>query len=222
MLWNLLTEFKEVEKENALRFRDLGPKFLAPPIFIITAIIISSIYTIHTTTVWVEIVTCIVILVTTYYWVKNSNDSINKKFGNQIKRYTTKINLFRQLIRKLNLYSPKKIEYLIELSKQRKLIWKISDEIFKPFKSLFLLVIIPIFISILNTTFNKLKTFNEIFVYGILILLALLILICLLYMIKPLTVSLLDKEYTNYNTLQALLEDIYLMDFVEEEKLLIL
>ncbi|HBV98058.1 MAG: hypothetical protein JL50_00870 [Peptococcaceae bacterium BICA1-7] len=215
MIWYLLKDFKYREKEKMNFITLLGIKFWVRHIAVFVLICSLNILAVHKTNFVMSAVGYIILITYAIYFVKNTELVMEIKFGNALGRYKKRLSVLRNVLKDMDLYSDSKIHYIIELVDKQKNQLQYSKNIFKPFTIVMSTILIPLILGTLNWIYKYMKNIDEIVFYTGLIIALILALLSIAYMVKPIIADFIDKEYYSFNSLQSMLHDIYLMDFVE-------
>lgn len=218
MIWYVLAEYKKREKEKEIHFRELGVEFWSKFLLVFIPISIVNLYAIIVNNFIISSIGIIVFLVAAYFGSKSVDKKLDKKFGSGLERYKKQLDILRDVLKELELYSKAKIEYLIAQNGSKKEQWKFSTKVFKPFAAVTTTFLIPVISIILSSIFNNTELTDSVLMFIIIVIAIILTLLCIGYMLMPFVISLVDKEYLGFNSLQSLLEDIYLLDFIEAKE----
>jgi len=217
MIWYLLVEFKKEEKEKSIVLNRFKLAFWIKYIVILIPISLFDLYAIYINNAMLTFVGLVIFGITTYAIISNDNKSLEKKFGSGFERYKKRIEVIRAVLIKMDLYSEAKVKYLIDLNNERKKGWKFSTNIFRPFATISTALLIPTITLLLKWIFDHTNITNDAIKYVGAVVTIILLLLSLVYAFKPILEGFLDKEYLEFESLQNMLQDIYLIDFVDKK-----
>ena len=213
MVFYLLREFKVREKSISIEFKKVGIHFWIMLCIYFLIVCLFSLVTIYTDNVLTGFIAFFFALVGGYFFMKYIEKNIRNKSGKEIDRYKKRLSIIRELLKEFNLYSEKQVKYLLDLNNKQMNDWNFSSKIFKPIAIVISTTVVPTLMIAIKWIYDHAKTSYDVITYSGLILLSILIILGIVFMIKPFVESILDKDFSDFRSLQGLLEDIYLVDF---------
>lgn len=212
MLWYLLYEMKKIEK--------VGNNILLwiKTILIFLPFIIGLGYAVYNNNVVLAYLVDMVLFAFIYAYFKRKDKKYSENTKSDYEKYKIKLDKFRKILEAYELNSGKQVKKLLELSNEQKTKWKLSGELSKPFSYVIVSVIAPTLILILKWLFDHSSLSNEVIQYSIIVIFSIIILIGFGFMVKPLIISIIDKESHNFGKLSDYLQDIYLLDYAREDR----
>lgn len=213
MIWYLLREVKKEEKGSTLN--SFKRVLLIKYMFIFIPISLFNGYAIYKNNAMITFIVLVIFGISTYVFIYNHKKSLEKTFGSDYERYKKRIDIIRDVLIKMELYSAEKVKYIIDLNNERKKNWKFSESISKPFATILTTVLIPTITLLLKWIFDHANITNDVIKYAGIVVTIILLLLGLVYLFKPILENYLDKEYLEFESLQNMLEDIFLIDFLD-------